>query len=270
MIITSKENELLKDTAKLLSSARYRRETGRFVAEGVRLCMDGAQSGAAMPLFLSTEAAQKKYTEEYAFLCRKAQKTALVSENLFKKLSDTITPQGFLCVFETLDRQFNAAAMRPQRHYAALECLQDPSNLGTILRTAEALGIDGVILSSDCCDIWSPKVVRGSMGAVFRVPVWITGDLPSAVLHLTGQGFATFASTPHEADDLRETDFSGGGVMLIGNEGNGLKPETIRACRQRVRIDMKGRAESLNAAAAAAILLYELCAGGSCSPDNPT
>ena len=161
-----------------------------------------------------------------------------------------------LCVFKTLDKKFLSYKIEIGRHYAGLENIQDPSNMGTILRTAEALGIDGVILSKDCCDIYSPKVVRGSMGAVFRLPVIIAEDFTEYISKLAKSNIMIYASTPRNAEDIESVDFSKGGVMLIGNEGNGLKDETIKACSKRVKINMKGRAESLNAAAAAAILLY--------------
>lgn len=257
-MITSKDNELIKMTAKLLSSSKYRHETGLFAAEGVRLCMDAARSRMTIVRFLYTETAMKKYPQEFAVLSGSAQQSIAVSEGVFKRLSDTAAPQGFLCVVAGLDKNDISYTINKQGRYAALENIQDPSNLGTILRTAEALGADGVILSADCCDVWSPKVVRGSMGAVFRLPVWTAEDFTAYIRELTRSGVPTFASTPHEAENLEYVDFSQGGVMLIGNEGNGLRDETIRACRTRVRIEMKGRAESLNAAAAAAILLYRL------------
>ena len=128
--------------------------------------------------------------------------------------------------------------------------------MGTILRTAEALGINGIILSKDCCDIYSPKVVRGSMGAVFRLPVMIAEDFTEYISSLAKADIMIYASTPRNAENIESVDFSKGGVMLIGNEGNGLKEDTIKASSKRVKISMRGRAESLNAAAAAAILLY--------------
>lgn len=258
IMITGKDNEIVKEAARMMESAKYRRERGCFAAEGVRLCCDGALSGADIVCFLYTAYAAEKYPGEYAILRQKAERSEELSGSLFNKLADTKTPQGFFCIFRMPAHKSGAFETEPLKRYAALENIQDPSNLGTILRTAEALGTDGVILSGDCCDVFSPKVVRGSMGAVFRVPVRIEPDFTAFVRRLTQSGIITYASTPRDADDIREVDFSSGGVMLIGNEGNGLKPETIGACSRRVRIEMKGRAESLNAAAAAAILLYKL------------
>ena len=257
-MITSKDNELIKRIAKLISSSKFRRESGRFVAEGVRLCCDGADSGTEIEAFLTTPQAAERYPEDYEKISSKAEKTFEISEKLFKQISDTTTPQGFMCIFKTLDKQTLLYTINNQGHYVALENIQDPSNMGTILRTAEALGTDGVILSSNCCDIYMPKVVRGSMGAVFRVPVIIVENFTEYISDITQKGIKTYASTPHEAENINNVDFSDGGVMLIGNEGNGLKNETINVCYKRVKIPMKGRAESLNAAAAAAILMWKL------------
>lgn len=257
-MITSKDNDIIKQVSKLISSAKSRRETGCFVSEGARLCCDGAISGAKISAFLYTSAAKDRYVQEFEKISAVADKSYEVSDKLFAKISDTKTPQGFLCVFKTLDKRDGTFKILNQGRYAALENIQDPSNMGTILRTAEALGVDGVILSADCCDIYSPKVVRGSMGAIFRVPVMIAEDFTGYISKLTQKGINTYASTPRNAVSINETDFSDGGVMLIGNEGNGLRPETIAACKKRVMIEMRGRAESLNAAAAAAILMYKL------------
>ena len=257
MIITSKDNDIIKQVSKLMSSASYRREKESFVAEGARLCMDGVLSGAEVKAFLYTQNGMEKYSNEFEKIISVSKKHYEISEQLFKRISDTNSPQGILCVFKTLDKKSLSYTIDKKGRYAALENIQDPSNMGTILRTAEAFGVDGVIVSKDCCDIYSPKVVRGSMGAVFRVNVVTAEEFTEYIQQLTESGISTYASTPRNAEDIRNIDFTEGGVMLIGNEGNGLREDTINACSKRVRINMRGRAESLNAAAAAAVLLYE-------------
>ncbi len=254
-IIKSKDNPLIKRITRLLSSAKGRREEGCFVCEGVRLCRDAVLSGAGILCFCCTEQAYSKNVEAAEMISSAAEKTVRVSPSLLSKLSDTDNPQGFLCIVRMNAR---AAEITPGRCYAALERIQDPSNLGTILRTAEALGISGVILSGDCCDIYSPKVVRGSMGAVFRLPFIIKGDFTEYIRSVSDDNIRTFASTPRNAVSIEKADFSAGGIMLIGNEGSGLCEETIDACTDRVMIPMLGRAESLNASSAASILLYKL------------
>ena len=258
MMITSKDHGIIKEVSALMTGAKQRRERQCFAAEGVRLCCDGVASGGEVRAFLYTQEAADKYPREFEQLSAAAEKTYEISGKLMERIADTKTPQGFLCVFRMPGLKAQADTLCKTGRYAALENLQDPSNLGTILRTAEALGMDGVILSGDCCDVYSPKVVRGSMGAVFRLPVMLAEDFTALIASLTARGFHTFGSTPHRAEDMEQIDFSGGGVMLVGNEGNGLREETLQVCSHRVRIRMKGRAESLNAAAAAAILLYKL------------
>lgn len=251
-MITSKDNELIREVSKLLGSSKARREKGLFAAEGIRLCRDAADSNAHIVSFLYTADAAEKNKADFEKINTAADKSYEISRALYNKISDTNSPQGFMCIVDT---KLNTAMTKVEhgKKYAALENIQDPSNLGTILRTAEALGADGVILSVGCCDIFSPKVVRGSMGAVFRLPFMTVENMAEFV---SAAGVPSYASTPHDAKDINNIDFSVGGIMLIGNEGNGLRSETINSCTKRVRINMKGRAESLNASAAAAILLY--------------
>ena len=256
-MITARQNDWIKLTVRLLSSSKARREEGLFAAEGVRLCMDALKSGAEIRLLLFTARGKEKYPEEIRQLRQKAFRAEEVDGALFEKICDTQSPQGILCLL-TLCPDTIGAVQKGKR-YLGLENVQDPSNVGTILRTAEALGMDGVFLSGDCCDVWSPKVVRGSMGAVFRLPFADCGNMTDAVRRWTQAGIPVFASSPGGEALVGETDFSGGGVMLIGNEGNGLRRETIEAASLSLKIPMNGRAESLNAAAAAAILMYEMC-----------
>lgn len=256
-MISSKDNPTVKLAASLISSSKARKKENLFVAEGVRLCRDAAESNADIKYLLYTAAAAEKYPEDHSLISSHSEKSLELSEGVFNKLSDTSTPQGFLCIISKENTR-RLSELKKGCRYAALESIQDPSNLGTILRTAEALGIDGVILSAGCCDIYSPKVVRGSMGAVFRLPFMFCDDLAELASEAGRNGIRSFASTPRNAKDIRTVDFSQGGIMLIGNEGNGLNEETINACTERVMITMLGRAESLNAAAATAILLYSM------------
>ena len=146
---------------------------------------------------------------------------------------------------------------------AVLEDLQDPGNLGTILRTAEALGIGRVVLLGDCCDPLSPKALRASMGAVFRLSLWEEPQRERLCSQLRGDGYTLLASVPEKgACPVTEAGLARGKfAVFIGNEGNGLTEETIALCHSRVTIPMAGRAESLNASAAATILLWELARG---------
>ena len=132
--------------------------------------------------------------------------------------------------------------------------------MGTIIRTAEALGLDGILLSDGCCDVYNPKVLRASMGGVFRMPLMRVGDMAQAVTNLQEKGLTAFACVVDAtATPITEAGMGQGSVALIGNEGNGLRAETVAACKHRVTIPMAGRAESLNASMAAGIILWEMC-----------
>ena len=170
LTLTSKDNSNIKNTIKLKKSAKYRHQSGLFVAEGVRVCYDAMLSNAEIEILFVTEDAIEKNKDKFNKLSKYANKTFCVNSNIFSLISDTQTPQGFLCVIKALDKTIEFDKIKNGGKYLALDNLQDPNNLGTILRSAEAFGISGIIMSNDCCDIYSAKVVRGSMGAVFRLP----------------------------------------------------------------------------------------------------
>ena len=263
-IITSKENPAVKHAARLLKSAKFRRQEEAFLAEGVRLCRDAAYSGVRILRMFYTEEALERYPKDVELLREKAERAFLLSQQLAGGLSATVTPQGIFCVCAMLDKTDCLDKMDASGHLLGLEDIQDPSNLGTILRTAEALGVGGVILTKGCCDIYSPKVLRGSMGAVFRLPLMMADAMEQAVKELKQKGFVTLAAVPNrEAENITQIDFTLPTAVLVGNEGNGLKPETVSVCHRRVTIPMLGRAESLNASIAASLLMWEMmrCAG---------
>lgn len=257
--ITSRQNETVKQHAKLLQSASQRREQGLFLCEGARLCADAAQSGIPILACYVTEKAYEKYRPYCDSVLKQAKHGYWISDHVAPLLSDTKHPQGVYCVCPIPETSESVLKISLGGKYLLLENMQDPSNLGTVLRTAEALGIAGVILGGTCCDPYSPKVLRGSMGAVFRVPMVFCSDVASAVDQMNEKGFTTLAAvvTP-DAMAINRMSFPKSSVMVIGNEGNGLTAETIAACTHSVTIPMLGRAESLNASAATSILLWEM------------
>lgn len=257
--ITSRENPTIKYMIKLLSSAKARREEGRFVIEGARLCADAAAGGCAVEALFYTEQAAEKYPDMLARIRACAPKETELAGAAAAALGDTRTPQGVFCLCRILDKPSASVKMNKYERLLLLEDIQDPSNLGAILRTAEALGFPAVALSGGCCDVYSPKVLRGSMGAVFRLPCLTAEDLPGFIGALRADGFLTGAAVPAEdATPVTRITFPQKAAVAVGNEGNGLKPETIAACEQRITIPMRGRAESLNAAVAASILMWEM------------
>lgn len=235
-VITSCANTQVKLCVKLRDSAKARREHGLFFLEGYRLCMDALQNGYTAELLLCTD----KYDLPGA---------VRISENVAQKIGDTVTPQGVFGLFNMtapeLVQQFGGKII-------ALENLQDPANLGAIARTAEALGINGLVVSGGC-DAYHPKALRASMGALLRLPLLFVQDLP---VWLQTSELPAYAAVPCGGDWL---SLPQNAVIVIGNEGNGLSEEAIAACNAQLSIPMRGRAESLNAAAAATILMWELC-----------
>ena len=250
--ITSRQNKTVREAAALLSSAEERAARGEFLCEGARLCQDAARSGIEVLRCFVTAQALEKYAAYLQPVLERARQSYLVADHVAGLLSSTKSPQGLL-----------AGDAAGGGSCAVLEDLQDPGNLGTILRTAEALGIGRVVLLGDCCDPLSPKALRASMGAVFRLGLSLEPSRQGLFSRLRGEGFRLLASVPDSAAlPVTEVDFSQGPcAVFIGNEGNGLSQETIAQC-QRVTIPMAGRAESLNASAAATILLWEMARAG--------
>jgi TrmH family RNA methyltransferase len=258
-MILSRRNEIIKNAVQLSSSSECRREHGLYFLEGARLCADAASSGVPIRTLLYTKSAGEKYGSYLAPILKVAQETYLVGPQAANALSRTKTSQEIFCICEMPCKTAKSFTLPASGFYLALENLQDPANLGAILRTAEALGLNGVLLGGNCCDLYSPKVLRASMGAGFRVPVFMEKNLPGLIINLNRRGFLTAASVPdRDAIAVTGTDFSAPCILAVGNEGNGLTPETRRACSKEITIPMLGRAESLNASAAAAILIWEM------------
>ena len=256
-LITSKDNKRIKTIKKLISSASFRREEHLFTAEGLRLCDDALKSGVDVNSAYFSEDFAQKHPDFVERTKSVIPSCFLLKNSIFSVLCDTKTPQGVLFVIKTLDKTPDFDKMNKNGKVVALDNIQDPSNLGTILRTAEAVGIDGIVLSDDCCDIYSPKVARGSMGAVFRIPFTVESSIKDFIsAHKDITSYASVVSG--DAEKITDVKFSDSSLLVIGNEGNGVKASTIEACDKKITIPMNGRAESLNASAAAAILIWEM------------
>lgn len=264
--ITSRKNETVRRAAALLRS-QARRKSGMFLCEGARLCADAADSGLEIRQAFYTLEAAEKYAPYLARLLPRARETFLVEPPVAALLADTRASQGVYCVCALPPSAQGSAASFAAQPAAgacvALERIQDPSNLGTILRTAEALGVCRVLLCGEGCDPFSPKALRGGMGAAFRLQLIRVPDLAQTAPTLQKAGWTLAAAVPDAgAVPVTRSDFSVPTILAVGNEGAGLLPETVAACDLRVTIPMRGRAESLNASASAAILLWELMRRG--------
>ena len=253
--IRAKDNRLIKLVTLLQKSAKARRENSLFVLEGLRICKDAALCGVRFDTLIVSKTAFEKYSKELEDLTLNARAGALVSDDLFKKISDTVSPQGIIAVAQT---PTGSKPLDRRGRYVALESVADPSNIGAIARTAEALGVTGIIISGESCDVFSPKSLRASMGTLLRLPLYFCNDITDFLEENSLRGFACI---PKDTAKLKmgEFEFAGGDVVIIGNEANGLSERTISKAYKTVTIDMRGKAESLNAASAAAIAIWELC-----------
>lgn len=253
--ITSRNNELIKNIRKLFTSRKARIQQNKFVLEGARLSFDVLNSYYSVDTFLITEKAAEKYKKQFDDMIKIADNAYFISEDVADKLGETENTQGVFCVCRM--QQPDCRIMKNKK-YIALDHLQDPANLGAIIRTAEALGIDGAICFN-CCDLYNPKALRASMGSILRLPVMISSNLVSDIETAKKNGFEVFAAVPDKnAKDITEIDFPKSSVCIIGNEGNGISDEVKHAASQLVTINMLGRAESLNASMAGAIAMWEM------------
>lgn len=250
-MISSKSNAKIKNVKKLLSSAKERRLQGVLVIEGLRLVREAAPEMFEQ-LFLSESLS--KVGEFDTSLYKNVE---IVSDEVFRSLSDTVTPQGVLAVVKQPSWTLEQLSFENGCRLLLLDDIQDPGNLGTILRTAEAAGVDMVIMSEGCADIFNPKVIRSTMGSIFRLP-FVTDDLVSVIEMLKTEGVTVYGAALEGSSDYREVEFSEKTAIVIGNEGNGISGNVLNAVNEKIRIPMKGQIESLNAAVSAAILLYHI------------
>lgn len=245
--VTSRKNPLLVELRKLRSSKRLRRERGAFLCEGPKLLEEALRWGARIETVV--------YASPLSHTLPPEVREVEVPEDVLKSVADTADPQGpvFLCTLQRLTLPEQLTGER----YLILDGVQDPGNVGTIWRTADALGADGLILVHDCADPFSPKTVRASMGACFRLEVW-EGELEEVKKLLNRQGIPLYATALREdARDIREVSLNRAAV-IIGSEGRGVSEEALALCGGTLKIPMRERCESLNAAVAAAVAMWEM------------
>ncbi len=256
--ITSKTNSLIKETKKLFTSSKERAEKEMFVLEGARLCFDAVNSDCEIKTVLITESCFEKNERFAKVLINKAESSYIITEEISSKISQTQTSQG---IFALCKMKSNQSDIDYEKKYIALDCVRDPSNLGAVSRSAEALGISGIIVYN-CCDIYNPKALRASMGSLLRIPVVKSENLCETIEKLKKNSMKVYATVPDSyAKDIRSIDFSGGSVCVIGNEANGISSEVKASCDLSITIKMLGLAESLNAGVAASITMWEMLRG---------
>lgn len=182
----------------------------------------------------------------------------ILADHVFDYVSDTKTPQGILCILERPDYSEEKILRQPNAHILILDNLQDPGNLGTIMRTGEAAGVTGVLMSKDCVDIYNPKTIRSTMGAIYRMPFVYVDDVVKSIEKAREYGVRSYAAHLKGEHNYDEENYKGSTALLIGNEGNGLREEVSNMADTWIKIPMLGSVESLNAGVAASILMYEV------------
>lgn len=271
-MITSTSNSKIKELKQLQKKARLRQEKGLFLVEGVRIVGETPKER-----ILGAYVSESFKRENADWLARWGVAYEVVEDRIFDSVCDTRTPQGILCLVKrrewTLsqmlaaagkagnDRKGSGADTGEGKEKAPLilviENLQDPGNLGTIFRTGEAAGASGIIMSRETVDIYNPKTVRSTMGAIYRVPFLYTDSLADSIAQLKAADIDVYAAHLKGEKFYSEFSYEKGTAFLIGNEGNGLSREIANLADEYLKIPMEGQAESLNAAVAASILMYE-------------
>ena len=286
--ITSTGNKLIREVRDLEKKARVRRESGLFIAEGERLCSEipaayierifvADDYDGSLPEFAGEVSHDVQNTQMRAEAGANAAQTSShplqspdtggqrnrasqrtpkifqVPRELMEHMSDTKNSQGILAVV----RQKKYTEL-PGDFFLILDTLQDPGNMGTIFRTAEAAGVDGILMNRDCVDVYSPKVVRATMGAMFRMPFMVSDDLPAEIRRMKSEGVQVYAAHLRGTKNHWDFDYRQPTAFMIGNEGNGLQDEIAALADTYLRIPMMGHTESLNAGVAASVLMYEV------------
>lgn len=235
---------------KALSQKKNRIKFGEYTVEGVKSVHDALASGKDVSIIAVSE----EFYNGAEFSVPDTTELLVFETSIFNKLCDTLTPQGIIAVIKMSEKNAEFDLTKP---YVYCDKVTDPGNLGTIIRTADAAGFGGVILSEGCVDIYSPKTVRSSMGSFFNIDIFTEKNIDFLKKRME-QGFTLFGGALcSDTVDYREADFTSPSILIVGNEANGISEEVLKLCKS-VKIPILGRAESLNVSVAAGILMYEL------------
>lgn len=258
-MISSTANKQVKFVNALVKKAKTRKEEDLFVAEGLRMCME-VPKDRIRTLYISESFQKNPACKD---LTKGVRQVEVVTDEVFCALSDTQSPQGILALVRQYHYTLDEVVGTPENDGGCakllmiLETLQDPGNLGTILRAGEGAGVTGIIMDSRTSDLYNPKVIRSTMGSVLRMPFVYVDDLAETLAELKRRGIKLYAAHLDGTHNYDQEDYTGNTGFLIGNEAGGLKEETARMADAYIRIPMMGRVESLNAAVAASVLMFE-------------
>lgn len=262
-MITSTSNQQIKNLSALIKKAKERKNQGLFVVEGPRMCLEAPFSWVdAIYVSESFHMDSKEWEllKEYMTAAQKEGITIryeVVSDSVFKAISDTQTPQGILAVVKMPKYELFELLKGDRTLLLVLESIQDPGNLGTMIRTGEGAGITGIIMNRTTVDLFNPKTIRSTMGSIYRIPFFIAEDLEETINEVKEAGVSLYAAHLKGKISYDVPDYTKACGFLIGNEGNGLSTEIADLASEYVRIPMEGKVESLNAAISASLLSYE-------------
>ncbi len=246
--IESSSNTLFKQTKKLLTRSG-RKKSGLFIIEGERIVRDAAKGKANINYIFVNDSFGEAHSKDFGGV-----KIYSLTDKLFDELKSTVNSQGILAVADYINSDTEEIDFS-KGCYLYLDSVADPGNMGTIIRSADAFGADGVILSNGCVDVFNPKVLRSTMSGIFNIKLYFDDD--GILQRFKENGFKIAGTFPDGFSSSREFDFSDKCVIVMGNEANGICPQTEKYCTHRVTIPMTGGAESLNVSVACGIILYE-------------
>ena len=252
-MITSTSNPQIKRLLQLQKKSKARSEEQVFIVEGMRMFLEVPQKRVEKVYISETLYNRKKHElnlQDFPF--------EILSDSVFSHVSDTQTPQGILCVVKQKKYDLEKLLNVGNPHFIVLDNLQDPGNLGTIVRTAEGAGVDAIFMSQDCVDIYNPKTIRSTMGSIYRMPTIYIEDILLLLEKFKKKGIQSYATHLDGMNAYDKENYQSGTAILIGNEGNGLRDEVAQKADKRVLIPMQGQVESLNAAIAASIMMFEV------------
>lgn len=261
-VLSSLNNDRIKTVKKLLSSPKERKYSGKYVVENRRMVreipLDDLDEMYFTQHFYDKYVVSDKRLKHMIAYAEKKDKCFIVTDEVFGSMCDTDTPQGIVATVKIRKRELKDLLGTPgeKPFILIVERLQDPGNLGTLIRTAEGAGVTGILISYDSADIYNPKVVRSTMGSIFRKKIVVSYDLIGDVEKLKQKEIKIFGMHL-DGSSMYETDLTGAVAFLIGNEGAGLTPELCDKADKLIRIPMKGEVESLNAAISASLISYE-------------